>query len=115
MDSKQIRRRLEQLRREIATRLERLDRHLHHRDEPLPADSGERAIELEGRETLEGLDQGATIELSHIDHALARLDAGIFGQCDTCGSAIASARIEALPWATQCIGCASASERPGRH
>ncbi|MBK8097513.1 MAG: TraR/DksA family transcriptional regulator [Planctomycetes bacterium] len=113
MDPNKTRRQLENLRAQLAARLTRLDRHLHHRDEPLPADANERAIELEGREILEGLDDGATVELSHIDHALARLDAGTYGRCDACGKPIAPARLEALPWATRCIGCAAAAERPG--
>ena len=112
MDPNKTRRQLENLRAQLPARLTRLDRHLHHRDEPLPADSNERAIELEGRETLEGLDEGATVELSHIDHALARLDAGTYGRCDACSQPIAPARLEALPGATRCIGCAAAAERP---
>lgn len=113
MDPNKTRRHLENLRAQLEARLSRIDRHLHHRDEPLPADSNERAIELEGREILEGLDDGAALELTHIDHALARLDAGTYGRCDACGKPIAAARLEALPWATACIGCAAAAERSG--
>jgi len=42
--------------------------------------------------------------------ALARLDAGEFGNCRRCGEPIAEARLSADPAATLCIECASASE-----
>jgi DnaK suppressor protein len=42
--------------------------------------------------------------------ALARLDAGTYGTCETCGKPVAPERLEAMPWATQCIACKSRSE-----
>ena len=38
-----------------------------------------------------------------IDAALARLDEGTFGTCLKCGTEITLERLEALPYATQCI------------
>ncbi len=40
-----------------------------------------------------------------VDAALARLEAGTFGTCTTCGQPIATARLEALPSAAHCIEC----------
>ncbi len=45
--------------------------------------------------------------LDDVDHALAKLDTGTFGSCEDCGTAIAEARIEAMPTARHCIQCAS--------
>lgn len=45
-----------------------------------------------------------------IDRALEKLDEDSYGHCDTCGGSIPAERLEAMPWATQCVGCAS--ERP---
>ena len=42
-----------------------------------------------------------------ISDALVRMDNGTYGTCETCGQAIALERLEALPFASQCIGCAS--------
>ena len=42
--------------------------------------------------------------------ALARLDAGTYGICETCGKPVAPERLAAIPWATQCITCKSRSE-----
>jgi RNA polymerase-binding protein DksA len=49
--------------------------------------------------------------LAEIDQALQRLDDGTFGTCRTCGQPIAAERLEAMPWATQCIDCKSKEER----
>lgn len=45
--------------------------------------------------------------LAEIDAALARLDAGTYGTCESCGGAIADARLEARPVARTCITCAA--------
>jgi len=39
--------------------------------------------------------------LSEIDHALAKLDSGTYGICETSGLPIPEARLEAIPWARQ--------------
>jgi DnaK suppressor protein len=45
-------------------------------------------------------------QLTLVDAALRRLDAGTFGRCLRCGMPIAPERLEALPWAEHCIDCA---------
>lgn len=42
--------------------------------------------------------------------ALDRIDAGTFGMCEACGKAIPAARLDALPYARHCVGCAAATE-----
>jgi RNA polymerase-binding transcription factor DksA len=42
--------------------------------------------------------------------ALRRIEAGTFGQCQTCGKAIGRKRLDAVPYARKCIACARASE-----
>jgi DnaK suppressor protein len=49
--------------------------------------------------------------LEAIDAALARLDAGTYGRCTTCGNPVALERLEALPWAALCIDCQRTSRR----
>lgn len=53
-------------------------------------------------------------QLDLIDAALARLDAGTYGVCLRCGSAIAPRRLEALPWAAHCIACQALVDRERR-
>ncbi len=49
--------------------------------------------------------------LTAIDAALARIEEGTFGICRTCVQPIGEERLEALPWATQCIDCKRKEER----
>jgi DnaK suppressor protein len=49
--------------------------------------------------------------LIQIEGALRRIDAGAFGNCETCGKPIAPERLEALPWATDCVECHSKKRR----
>lgn len=45
--------------------------------------------------------------VADVDAALARLEAGTYGRCSSCGEPIAPARLEARPWAATCIACAT--------
>jgi DnaK suppressor protein len=47
--------------------------------------------------------------LDDIDAAVRRLETGAYGACRTCRRPIPVARLEAVPEATQCVGCASGS------
>ncbi len=43
----------------------------------------------------------------HIERALKRIDDGTYGLCVTCGKLIPAERLEALPFAEQCVSCKS--------
>jgi DnaK suppressor protein len=43
--------------------------------------------------------------LSRIDESIARLEAGVYGQCSSCGEEIATFRLRALPFAVRCREC----------
>ena len=45
--------------------------------------------------------------LAEVEAALGRVDAGAYGVCERCGSAVGDARLEALPAARLCITCAA--------
>jgi DnaK suppressor protein len=49
--------------------------------------------------------------LTQIEAAIKRIDAGTFGRCPTCGKAIDPERLEALPWARDCIECHAKKRR----
>ena len=51
------------------------------------------------------LRERAERELTQVDAALARLDAGTYGLCRACGRTIDPARLEALPWALYDLEC----------
>jgi len=51
---------------------------------------------------------GSLLEtLQEIEDALRKLNDGTYGSCESCGSPIAEARLEAMPAARLCITCAS--------
>jgi DnaK suppressor protein len=43
--------------------------------------------------------------------ALAKLDDGTYGLCDTCGRLIPAERLEARPWSVLCVSCAGRGGR----
>jgi DnaK suppressor protein len=49
--------------------------------------------------------------VAKIQRALARLDEGTFGLCESCGTPIASARLRARPVTSLCIDCKTEAER----
>lgn len=64
------------------------------------ADSGQVAAEQGEYLTLAA---NLRDQLADVEAAIARLDEGTYGACQTCGEAIAEARLEALPSARHCI------------
>ncbi len=105
MNTERFAEQLNALRTELLERHERLDNHLHHRDGPVSADFEEQAAERHDDDVVAALDDTVRNELLAIDTALARIESGRFGVCGVCGEAIESARLEAIPYATTCVGC----------
>jgi len=52
-------------------------------------------------------------ELARTENALERMRTGQYGICETCGTSIPMARLNALPYATLCIKCQREAERQG--
>jgi DnaK suppressor protein len=52
--------------------------------------------------------------LALVEAAIARLDDGTYGTCVRCGRPIPEGRLEALPWAANCIDCQTAIDRGQR-
>ena len=59
------------------------------------------------RAQIETLIERAREHLDEIDDALERVRTGGYGICEGCGQPIAAGRLEARPFATTCITCAS--------
>lgn len=64
------------------------------------ADSGQVAAEQGENQALAAQLRN---ELEEVERALAKLDQGTYGRCETCGEPIAPARLEAKPAARYCI------------
>lgn len=102
-----LRERLEKKKSELSTRLERITANVRR---SLETDSKERAQQLEDSEVVDALGNEAREELEKISLALRRMDAGEYGLCSSCGSPIDAKRIEAYPYASECIDCATIEE-----
>ncbi|MFJ6652640.1 TraR/DksA family transcriptional regulator [Microbacterium sp. NPDC091313] len=104
--------------------LERLRAEAHARLARLDADEGSlRADRADGTADDEHDPEGSTLsgewalvdaqrrstlaELAAIDAAFARVAAGTYGRCASCGDPIAPERMRARPTADLCIACAS--------
>ena len=100
-----------QLRQSLVARLEELGHRVHDYErvlrEPLDADSAEQAAQMEGDEAIADLEHAAILEVEQIKVAIGRIDAGSYGECESFGSEINPKRLQALPYATDCIDCAS--------
>ena len=72
------------------------------------ADSGSSALEREQELTLVNNTRDL---LAQDSRALARIVAGTFGACESCGKAIGKARVQAFPRATLCVECKQREER----
>src|SRR3954467_1814219 len=68
------------------------------------ADSGQVAAEQgENRALIGQLEE----TLTEVERALAKLDEGAYGTCESCGKAIGGPRLEAMPATRYCIDCAN--------
>ena len=97
------RKRLEARRDQLVARTGKIQGDLRQLRDP---DSQERVTESENDEVLEGLGDAERVELAHVNHALDRLAAGTYEQCERCGDAIPVARLEAVPETAFCTKCA---------
>jgi DnaK suppressor protein len=60
----------------------------------------ERIVQVEAHTKLQAT-------LADVNRALAKLEAGTYGSCDSCGGDILPERLEILPWAVVCVACAA--------
>jgi DnaK suppressor protein len=73
-----------------------------------PADMGAKTFE---REHEIALTHNARELLAQNERALARIAAGTYGVCESCGEPIGKARLQAFPRATLCVACKQREER----
>lgn len=69
------------------------------------SEDADLASDLFEKELAAMLGHGVRVHLMDIDLALARIDAGRYGNCEECGEEINPERLEALPRAQRCLPC----------
>lgn len=72
------------------------------------ADVGAKAYE---REHELALTYNARELLAQAERGIARIDAGTYGSCESCGEPIGKARLQAFPRAALCVRCKQREER----
>jgi DnaK suppressor protein len=72
------------------------------------ADVGAKTFE---REHELALTHNARELLAQNERAIARIEAGTYGTCESCGEPIGKARLQAFPRATLCVKCKQREER----
>lgn len=101
---------IQEIKTKLEARLRELDERAHEIDdelsEPEDDDWSEAAVDSENDEVLEKIGNMAVAEIQKIKAALSRIDAGTYGICQSCKKPIAPKRLEALPYAVNCIKCA---------
>lgn len=82
---------------------------------PAAEAAGDReAAASELRDVAATLSQAHRAELEAVEAALARIDDGEYGLCESCGTGIAAARLVAQPTARRCVRCQDAAEHGRR-
>ncbi|MFN2463966.1 MAG: TraR/DksA family transcriptional regulator [Candidatus Dormibacteria bacterium] len=71
---------------------------------------GEAATETSAKERDMALIENLEHVRQHVEGALKRLEDGTYGTCETCAQPIPRERLEALPFAGQCVACKSKVE-----
>ncbi|HEY3882165.1 MAG TPA: TraR/DksA C4-type zinc finger protein [Trebonia sp.] len=74
-------------------------------------DEADTSSKLFEREQQLALSSNTRDLLEQIEHALARIEAGTYGVCESCGKPIGKARLQAFPRATLCVACKQRQER----
>jgi len=112
MNARQLahfRRMLEEMKRDLSQDIDRTV-HTMQDEATIFADPNDRAsqesdmsLELRNRDRERKL-------IKKIDETIARIDAGEYGYCESCGVEIGLKRLEARPTATLCIDCKTLDE-----
>ncbi len=58
------------------------------------------------RQQVAALLTSARTRLAELDLAIRRVEGGDYGRCEVCGRPIPDERLEAVPTASTCVGCA---------
>jgi RNA polymerase-binding transcription factor len=74
-------------------------------DEDPTVDLADKAANSYTKEFLFGMTNADRTILNMIDEALRRIQSNTYGTCATCEEELQQKRLEAVPWAKNCISC----------
>lgn len=78
--------------------------HFGQPEDPRAQVATERELEF-------ALGERETAHLAAVEAALARIEAGTYGECTDCGAHITAARLRAQPEAARCVHCQEKAEQ----
>jgi DnaK suppressor protein len=114
-------RRIDELRARLQQRRGELEELFRRTDAGIAEIRGEREIEFgdeaqseEAQDRLTRIGEAERSEVARIDAALARMEAGTYGTCASCGEPIDPRRLDAAPFAVQCADCAELAAAEAR-
>jgi RNA polymerase-binding transcription factor len=111
----EIRWQLSQEAAELRAEIGQAESHIADRLADSVSDAGDDQADI-GAKTFErehelSLTYQAQDLLAQTERALARIEDGSYGSCESCGEPIGKARLQAFPRATLCVSCKQREER----
>ena len=86
----------------------------HSRTTSMPTSMAELGSDNSDQELTLGLLGSGKEALDQIEAAIGRIEDGSFGRCEKCAGKIPKSRLDAIPYAAQCVRCASQREKSQR-
>jgi RNA polymerase-binding protein DksA len=108
------RQRLLAIQQQIVRRIFEHEEDLHRLETEREIERTDRVQGVVPEEVLQRLDEQGRREIDAVQAALARIAAGTYGTCESCGKTITPARLDAWPMARRCIRCQEQMERTAR-
>ena len=102
---------LREMQRELRHAVEKADTEIRALANSGPADEVDASSLNSAKEALFARNSQNRTQVRKVELALERVQKGDFGVCVTCGVAIGLKRLQALPWASNCIECQERSEQ----
>jgi DnaK suppressor protein len=99
--------------RELARAIERGQKEIRALADSGPGDAIDDSCGNASKEHLVARHTHNRTQLRKVELALKRISIGDFGICAACGDTIGLKRLQAVPWATNCITCQEQSEQGG--
>ena len=114
MDKKRLdyyKKKLQSRREELMKTIARTEEEGRQADDDQTVDLADKAANSYTKEFLFGMTNTDRTILSMIDAALKRIQSNEFGLCANCQEEMQQKRLEAVPWAKNCISCQEKAEQ----
>ncbi len=85
----------------------------HSKTTSMPTNMAELGSDNSDQELTLSLLGSDKCALDQIEAAIGRIEDGGYGRCEECGGKIPKSRLDAIPYAAQCVQCAT--QREGNH